>query len=164
MWGTTKVLGCFSVDICHSVFFGGWFMKKDVLITLVGTQNNDGEKDKVELITEGSMCKKGDTYYITYKESELTGMDGTTTTVKVQDKKVTILRFGTNNTQLIFEKGKHHVCCYDTMYGAISVGVWAQNVKIDLDDNGGEIFANYSIDVDNNLVGKNDFHMQVKEC
>ena len=139
-------------------------MKKDVLITLVGTQNNDGEKDKIELITEGSMYKKGDAYYITYKESELTGMDGTTTTVKVQDKKVTILRFGTNNTQLIFEKGKHHVCCYDTMYGAISVGVWAQNVKIDLDDNGGEIFANYSIDVDNNLVGKNDFHMQVKEC
>ena len=117
-------------------------MKKDVLITLVGTQNNDGEKDKIELITEGSMYKKGDAYYITYKESELTGMDGTTTTVKVQDKKVTILRFGTNNTQLIFEKGKHHVCCYDTMYGAISVGVWAQNVKIDLDD----------------------FHMQVKEC
>ena len=81
-------------------------MKKDVLITLVGTQNNDGEKDKIELITEGSMYKKGDAYYITYKESELTGMDGTTTTVKVQDKKVTILRFGTNNTQLIFEKGR----------------------------------------------------------
>lgn len=139
-------------------------MKKDVLITLVGTQDNDGEKDKVELITEGNMYKKGDAYYITYKESELTGMDGTTTTVKVQDKKVTILRFGTNNTQLIFEKGKHHVCCYDTMYGAISVGVWAQNLKIELDDNGGEIFADYSIDVDNNLVGKNDFHMQVREC
>ncbi len=138
-------------------------MKKDVLITLVGTQDNDGEKDKVELITEGSMYKKGDTYYITYKESELTGMEGTTTTVKVQDKKVTILRFGTNNTQLIFESGKHHVCCYDTMYGAISVGVWAQNVKVDLDDDGGEIYADYSIDVDNNLVGKNNFHLMVKE-
>lgn len=139
-------------------------MKKDVLITLVGTQENDGEKDKVELITEGCMYKKGDAYYITYKESELTGMEGTTTTVKVQGKKVTMLRFGTNNTQLIFEKGQHHVCCYDTMYGAISVGVWARKVTVELDDNGGEIYADYSIDVDNNLVGKNDFRMQVREC
>ena len=59
-------------------------MKKDVIISLVGTQENDGEKDKIELITEGSMYKKGDSYYITYKESQLTGMEGTTTTVKVQ--------------------------------------------------------------------------------
>ncbi len=137
-------------------------MKKDVLITLVGTQENDGDKDKIELVTEGSMYKKGDAYYIKYKESELTGMDGTTTTVKLQGKKVTILRFGTNNTQLIFEKGMHHVCCYDTPYGGISVGVWAQDVKVEFDDNGGEIFADYSIDVDNNSVGKNNFHMKVR--
>ena len=139
-------------------------MKKDVIISLVGTQEADGDKDKIELITEGNFYKKGDDYYVTYKESELTGMEGTTTTIKVQGKKVTLLRFGTNNTQLIFEKGHHHICCYDTAYGAITVGVWANDVKVDINDNGGEIYAAYKIDVDNNAIGKNDFHMQIREC
>jgi hypothetical protein len=33
-------------------------MKKDVLITLVGTQNNDGEKDKIELKRKVVCTKK----------------------------------------------------------------------------------------------------------
>ena len=139
-------------------------MKKDVIISLVGTQENDGDKDKIELITEGSFYRKGDDYYVTYKESELTGLEGTTTTLKVQGKKVTMIRFGTNNTQLIFEKGQHHVCCYDTMYGAITVGVWANDVSVNIGDNGGEIYAAYKIDVDNNSIGNNDFRMQIREC
>ncbi len=139
-------------------------MKKEVIISFVGNQENDGEKDSVEFITEGKLYKKGGDYYVTYKESELTGMEGTTTTIKVHGKKVTMLRFGTNNTQLIFEKGRHHVCCYDTVCGVISVGVWANDVSVSLDENGGEIFAAYNIDVDNSLVGNNDFKMQIREC
>lgn len=139
-------------------------MKKDVIISLVGNQDNDGDKDSIEFITEGSLYKKNDDYYITYKESELTGMEGTTTTIKVQGKKVTLIRFGTNNTQLIFEKGRHHMCCYDTLYGAITVGVWTNLVTVEIDENGGEIFADYSIDVDNNSICKNDFRMKIREC
>lgn len=139
-------------------------MKKDVIISLVGNQDNDGEKDSVEFITEGRFYRKGDDYYVTYRESELTGMDGTTTTLKVQGKKLTIIRFGTNNTQMIFEKGRRHVCCYDTAYGVISIGVQANNISVDINENGGEICADYNIDVDNSLVGKNDFKMQIREC
>lgn len=139
-------------------------MKKEVIISFVGNQENDGEKDSVEFITEGSLYKKGADYYVTYKESELTGMEGTTTTLKVRDGKVTMLRFGAQNTQLIFEKGCRHVCCYDTMCGVISVGVWTNDVSVSLNENGGEVYASYNIDVDNSLVGKNDFKMQIREC
>ena len=68
-------------------------------------------------------------------------MEGTTTTLKVQGGKVTMLRFGENNTQLIFEKGQRHLCCYETMYGALTVGVWADDVSVRLDDSGGEVSA-----------------------
>lgn len=142
-------------------------MKKSVVISLVGSQRQDSENDKsdkVELITEGNFYKKGDDYYITYKESEITGMEGTTTTLKIQGEKITMMRFGTNNTQLIFEKGQHHICCYDTQFGAVSVGVWSKNVKVDIDENGGSIYADYSLDIDNNAISQNDFNMQIKEC
>ncbi|MBR0276859.1 MAG: DUF1934 domain-containing protein [Clostridia bacterium] len=139
-------------------------MKKDVIISFVGTQENGDDKDKIELITEGSFYKKGTDYYVTYTESELTGLEGTTTTLKIQGKKITMLRYGTNTSQLVFEKGKHHICCYDTEFGTLSVGVWANKVSVNIDDNGGEIYADYNIDVDNNSIGKNDFKMQIREC
>ena len=65
-------------------------MNKEVLISFKGTQNNGEERDKIELYTEGKFYKKGDHYYISYAESELTGMEGTTTTLKV-DKKSNII-------------------------------------------------------------------------
>ena len=57
-------------------------MKKDVLISLKGHQRYvDGEKDYIEFVTEGTFYTKKDKYFITYNESEITGLDGTTTTV-----------------------------------------------------------------------------------
>ncbi len=139
-------------------------MQKDVIISLVGNQQSDEDTDSIEFMTEGSFYKKGEDFYVTYKESELTGLEGTTTTLKVQGKKVTLLRFGANTSQLIFEKGQRHVCCYDTMYGVISVGVWTNDVVVDIDENGGEIFADYIIDLDNSPLGKNNFKMHIREC
>ena len=41
------------------------------------------EDDRIELMTYGSFVKKGDTYYITYKETETIGFAGCTTTIKI---------------------------------------------------------------------------------
>lgn len=139
-------------------------MKKDVVISFKGTQSDGYDKDTVELVTEGKYYKKGDNYYITYKETELTGMEGTTTTLKVEENKITLMRFGSNNTQLIFEKGQNHICCYETEFGSFSVGVRSKNVDIDVSDIGGKISAEYQIEVDNSPVGINDFHMEIREC
>ena len=137
--------------------------KKAVIISFKGTQYNGFEKDKVELLTPGAFYKKDEHYYVTYDESTLTGMDGTTTTLKIEDnKKITMMRYGTNNTQLVFEKGQNHVCCYETEFGSFTVGVRSQNVSVDLNEGGGEISANYMLEVDNALVGVNDFYMKIQ--
>ena len=139
--------------------------KKDVIISLKGTQT-DGSSDSevIELVTAGSYYKKGDNYYVTYDETELTGMEGTTTTLKIEGKKITMLRFGENNTQLIFEKGQRHLCCYETPHGAFTIGVHSNQVNVNVTDNGGEISAEYQIEIDNTAAGKNDFYMQIREC
>lgn len=139
-------------------------MKKDVIISLKGRQTDGGEKEEIELVTEGSYYKKGGNYYVTYKETEVTGMEGTTTTLKIEDNKVTMMRFGQNNSQLIFEKGQRHLCCYETDFGAFTIGVTSNKVDIDVTENGGEISAVYQIEIDNNSSGYNDFHLQIREC
>ena len=138
--------------------------KKSVIVSFIAEQNDGRDKDKYELVTEGAYYKKGENYYITYDESSLTGMDGTTTTVKIEDnKRITLMRYGKNNTQLVFEKGQNHICAYETEHGSFFVGVRSKNVLVDLDDRGGEISAKYQLEINNAAIGQNDFYMNVRE-
>lgn len=135
-------------------------MDKDIIISLRGCQVfADEDANVLELVTEGRYCKNGQTYYITYDESEVTGMKGTTTTLKIDDGIVTIMRFGSVNSQLVFQQGQRHISYYDTTYGAFTIGIFANEVNVDINDFGGEIKVDYQLDIDNNKSGKNDFHM-----
>ena len=140
-------------------------MNKNVIISVKGIQTS-AKKDTntLELVTEGRYYKKGSTYYVTYKESEVTGMDGTTTTLKIAGGIVTLMRFGSVNTQFIFEKGQKHMSYYDTQYGTFTVGVVTNTVTVDVDDEGGEIRVDYQLEIDNNKQGGNDFHMFIREA
>lgn len=140
-------------------------MNKNVIISVKGIQTSSGkDANTLELVTEGRYYKKGNTYYVTYKESEVTGMDGTTTTLKITDGIVTLMRFGNVNTQFIFEEGQKHVSYYDTQYGTFTVGVMTHAVTVDVDDAGGEIRVDYQLEIDNNKQGGNDFHMFIREA
>ena len=89
------------------------------------------EKEKeefVELMTRGQFVQKGGSYYITYKETETTGYEGCTTTLKIaaDGSRVAMLRFGKGGgagTQLLIEEGKRNLCHYETGYGSMTLGV-----------------------------------------
>ena len=138
-------------------------MGDDIIISIYGLQfPEDGEDDEVELITAGSYYKKDGCYYISYEESELTGMDGTTTTLKVEDERVTMTRTGLVSTELIFEKGRKHVSFYETNLGALTVGVNAHVVRSRLDDSGGDVEVDYSVEIDHEVAGQNVFRINVR--
>lgn len=139
-------------------------MNKNVIISVTGKQMYDHQGNgRLEFITEGKYYKKGKSYYVSYKESEVTGMEGTTTTLKISGDVVTLMRFGSVNSQLIFQKGHKHLSHYDTIYGAFTIGVFANNVDVKIDDNGGEISIGYQLDMDDGKLGENDFHMHIRE-
>ena len=80
-------------------------MKKDVLITIKGTQKVGGESDVIEMMTTGRFYRKNKLYYISYEETEATGYEGCRTTLKVgPNDKVTMTRFGPSRSQLIVEQ------------------------------------------------------------
>ena len=50
---------------------------KEIMMKIIGTQMNaDMEEDKMEFITEGKLYQKGDSMYLLYDESEISGMPG----------------------------------------------------------------------------------------
>lgn len=139
-------------------------MNKNVIISVKGIQvDNDNDENTLELITEGKFYKKGNNYYISYKESEVTGMQGTTTTLKVEDGVVTLMRFGKVNSQFVFQKGQKHISSYETEHGNLTIGVYANNVDINIDDKGGEIRVGYQVEIANQSTGRIDFYMLIRE-
>ena len=138
-------------------------MNKDVIISIRGTQSyEDVEDDVIELVTSGTLSQKEAGYLLTYKESELTGLDGTTTTFQVEPGRVTLVRLGEVNSQMIFEEGQKHVSLYETPYGSMTIGVAAHKVRSTLDETGGLIEINYALEIDHAIAGENYFHIQVR--
>lgn len=138
---------------------------KDVIISVKGTQSNgSGDTNKLELMTEGKYYKKGKEFIVVYKETEITGMDGTTTTVSILPEKVTLTRAGAVNSQLIFEMGHKHVSYYDTVSGAFTIGVQTNFMDINVGDHGGELAVDYSIEIDSAKSGENDFYIKIREA
>ena len=141
----------------------GKLMETNAVITLTGRQCIDGENDEYELTTLGKYTKKGDKYYISYEGSELTGYENTTTTLKIKDGCVSMIRFGNSSTQMIFEKEKKYIGHYETPFGYLSVGVTTNSMTLDIDEDGGEIDLDYMVELNNNMPIHNGLHLKIRK-
>lgn len=137
-------------------------MHDNVIISIKGRQTGENGPDEMELVTEGRLICNEKGVLVSYKESELTGLEGTTTLLRINGPVITLLREGTVNTQMVFEEGRRHLSMYETPYGALSVGVNTRRVKNTIGETGGELEIDYAIEVDNLMVGRNFLSMQVK--
>ncbi len=139
-------------------------MKKDVIITIRGLQSfEDADNDSVELVTSGRFYEKGGSYYVSYKESELTGLGDTTTTVKIEDDKVTVMRFGELQTHMVFEAGQKHISYYDMGFGALTVGVSTRSIDKKLSESGGQMKIDYAMEINNAVAGESALFMDIRE-
>ena len=140
-------------------------MEKEVVISIKGVQKYEGTApDTMELVTKGRLSREGESYTLSYQESELTGLEGTLTTIQVDGGQVTLLRVGEFNSQLVFQEGRRHLSVYNTPYGAMSVGVNTRHLLAELSDRGGDIEVDYFIEIDHALAGRNVFRISVKEA
>ena len=139
-------------------------MEKDVIISIKGMQKyEDSGPDTIELVTEGRLIRDDLGYTLTYQESELTGLEGTLTTIQVEGEQVTLMRVGEVNAQMVFQEGRRHLSMYNTPYGAMAVGVNTRHLLANLNDQGGDIEIDYAIEIDHMIAGRNLFQIKVKE-
>ncbi|WMJ22063.1 DUF1934 domain-containing protein [Paludicola sp. MB14-C6] len=138
-------------------------MKKNVFIKIKGIQQIEDDQDVTELFTQGLLYKKNNNYYITYDESETTGYEGSTTTLKVEgNDKVTLMRSGNVKSHLIIENGTRNVGHYGTNEGSLMVGVYTKQMDSNLNENGGDIYFRYALDINSTLISENEVFINVK--
>ena len=140
-------------------------MDKSVIISIKGKQSyEDVEDETIELVTEGLLNKEGEgEYTLSYQESELTGLEGTLTTFQVEQGRITLMRIGEGNSQIVFEEGRRHLSMYDTPYGALAIGINTRRMRSSLGEHGGDIEIDYAIEIDHAMAGQNLFQINVRE-
>lgn len=137
--------------------------KLPVLLSIRGEQYFDGiDPDATELMTEGTMVLTEDGMVLSYQESQLTGMEGTTTTFEVKGPRVTLIRSGTVNSQMVFEEGRQHTSLYETPFGELTVDIQTSRLRHNLTDRGGVMEIKYSIAVEHTVTGRNCFKIRVR--
>ena len=133
-----------------------------VMLSIRGVQNyQDAEPDVIELTTEGTMEKQKEVWEITYEESDLTGLAGTTTAFRVGPRGVVLKRTGKLENQMIFMEGRRHESLYQIDIGALMIAVRATSVKSDLTEQGGTVDIVYNIEIEDTAMGTMEYHLTV---
>lgn len=136
-------------------------LKEDYTINIIGKQIYDEDVGEVTLSTTGTYKEREDVRFIAYKEyDEDNPRLSYTSVLKVEPGKVTMSRAG-SSTRLILEKGRRHLCLYDTGYGTMTMGVFTSELKSALGKDGGSLEIKYTLDIDSNLSSRNELLVEV---
>ena len=138
-------------------------MTQKVLLSIQGKQVYPGQDPEIiELVTEGTMTAIADGWDISYEESDLTGLAGTTTTFRAEPGCVTLTREGPLSSQMVFRQSVPHESLYQMPFGAMMITVCANKVHFDLNERGGFVDLIYAIEIENTAAGMIEYHLDIQ--
>lgn len=136
-------------------------MIKKAIISICSTQDI-GEKEKIEVVTVGEFSINGDEFIATYDETEISGMEGTKTTLKIKGDKVVLHREGTTSTKMEFQKNNTQVALYNTPYGMLELKTSTKELDLDVNEKGGNISIKYHLIAGGQEPIKTNLDMKIK--
>lgn len=119
----------------------------------------------LEIRTQGELTRDADgRISLSYDETELTGMEGSTTTVTFAEnapETVTMLRYGSVTTTLVFEQDQRHICVYETPIMPFEICIYARRVENGLTMDGGSMLLDYLIEIHGAKAERTLFELNV---
>ena len=139
-------------------------MLKDVWISINCIQSYDQEnEDSLEFSTDGHYYYDGENGCLTYMESEVTGLEGTRTSVIVMPDQVVVDRDGMITSRMIFREGERDAFQYSTPFGAATMGVDTRRIRHQMTENGGRVEVDYVVNMEHVVASRNRFQITVTE-
>ena len=138
-------------------------MKKDVILTIASVQRfGDEAPERTELVTEGTLCIAPDAVELSYAESELTGLEGTTTTFRIEKEQTVLVRRGAVESRMVFATGREEQSLYDMGFGALMIAVRAEKIESTIGENGGRLEVSYAIAIEDETAGSITYRIDVR--
>lgn len=119
-------------------------MEKKAIISVKSISELD-KKDVIEVVTPGEFIIEDGIFKAVYKETELSGMKGTVTTINISEKEFILERMGTTNTKMEFELDKTAISLYNTPYGVMDLQIHTEELDINVSEDGGDVRAKYAM-------------------
>ena len=139
-------------------------MMKDVLISINSIHSYDqADEDSLEFTTDGYYYYDGENGCLSYMESEVTGLEGTRTSVIVMPDQVVVDRDGTVTSRMIFREGLKNSFQYSTPFGAATLGIDTRRIRREMDEKGGRVEIDYVVDMEHAVVARNKFQITVQQ-
>lgn len=135
-------------------------MRKKAIIS-VGSKQRDNDEN-IEIVTQGEFYEKCGFFYAVYEESALSGMEGTTTTLKIKKDEISLIRMGTTNTKMEFKDKKKDVSMYNTPYGTLELYLETKDINIDVNENGGKVYIDYDMSLEGQKPLKTILNIDIK--
>ena len=117
-------------------------MEKRAIITVKSFSDIE-PNEAIEVVTPGTFIIHEDGFKAIYEESELSGMDGTTTTLNIKHNSMVLERVGSTSTNMEFKEGENVLSLYNTPYGMMNINISTKELDIDMDEDGGVIYTKY---------------------
>lgn len=140
-------------------------MNREINIKITGTQVDEyGEENVIELVTAAKYYEKKNASYIVYEESEICGIENSTTRLKIQSEKVEMKRFGENSSDMVFDESESHALSYKTPFGVFKMRVDTERVEVMMKESlkGSTIDVEYELSLnDGNAVTKNRLSIEI---
>ena len=106
----------------------GGNMEKSAVISIRSFSDLD-KNEAIEVVTPGKFHLRESEFKAMYEESEISGMDGTTTTLDIKDDVLVLEREGSTSTKMEFKKGEDVISLYNTPYGMLNLNVSYKEIK-----------------------------------
>ena len=139
----------------------------DVFVnSMLEPQGDEDEPQSMEMFSDARLRLTDDMFSLSYEESELTGMEGTSSQLsfmRSQPELVTMLRSGSVSTALVFEPNKRHFCTYKTPFMPFEVCVHTLKIDNKLLGEAATLDLDYIVEIRGAQAERCRLHLEIKE-
>ena len=96
-------------------------------------------------------------------ETEVTGLEGTRTSVIVMPDQVVVDRDGFVTSRMVFKEGLKNSFLFNTPYGQATMGIDTRRISRDMHEHGGRVEIDFVVDMEHAFAARNRFQISVKE-
>lgn len=124
--------------------------------------DSQGTIDSMEFYTEGKYYEKKDSRYISYEESEISGLKGTTTILKLGREEAVLIRNGALRSRMTFRVGCETKNIYRTEYGVFELSVLTQKLDINVcNDLINSVYLKYRLSINTGEACTNEMTISI---
>lgn len=124
--------------------------------------DSSGTIDSMEFYTEGSYYEKHDSKYLRYEETEISGLEGTTTTLKLGSEEAVLIRNGALSSRMTFRAGCETKNPYHTQYGTFELSLLTQELDINICNSLiNSVYLKYRLSIDSGEAYTNEMTIRI---